>query len=44
MAEQNEQRVLSSAEEQMHLGVDDNMGVFGDYNEMVIQFGYVIHF
>ncbi|CAK4144578.1 unnamed protein product [Aphanomyces euteiches] len=37
-------RVLSAAEEQMHLGVYDNMGVFADYNEMIIQFGYVTLF
>ncbi|KAF0686061.1 Aste57867_22123 [Aphanomyces stellatus] len=37
-------RTLSAAEEQMHLGTYDNAGVFADYNEMIIQFGYVTLF
>ncbi|OQR84255.1 hypothetical protein ACHHYP_13660 [Achlya hypogyna] len=39
-----EQRSLSSVEEQMALGVYDDMGIFGDYNEMIIQYGYITLF
>ncbi|OQR89416.1 hypothetical protein ACHHYP_06299 [Achlya hypogyna] len=37
-------RVLSSVEKQMALGIYDDMAVFADYNEMIIQFGYITLF
>ncbi|KDO33291.1 hypothetical protein SPRG_02100 [Saprolegnia parasitica CBS 223.65] len=39
-----ETRAMSIVEEQMTLGVYDDMGVFGDYNEMIIQYGYITLF
>ncbi|RHY94480.1 hypothetical protein DYB37_006836 [Aphanomyces astaci] len=43
-SEDGVQRHVSAAEEQMHLGAYDNMGIFADYNEMIIQFGYITLF
>ncbi|EQC34252.1 hypothetical protein SDRG_08454 [Saprolegnia diclina VS20] len=39
-----ETRAMSIVEDQMTLGVYDDMGVFGDYNEMIIQYGYITLF
>ncbi|OQS02860.1 hypothetical protein THRCLA_04808 [Thraustotheca clavata] len=41
---EDDNRVMSSAEAQMALGVYDDMGIFGDYNEMIIQYGYITLF
>ncbi|OQS03419.1 hypothetical protein THRCLA_04280 [Thraustotheca clavata] len=41
---EGDRRVVSAAEAQMALGIYDDMSVFGDYNEMIIQFGYITLF